>query len=334
MKEQFNVDVALITKNHELYIEDAVEALLDQTLPIKRINIVDDASTDLTNSILKKLAKKSKIINLITNNASVGPSRASNMALRDLTGDFILYTSGDDISTSNRVEIQTKILLENPKFKAVLNQVDLLIHSRNISANQIPNFRTSIKTGFDLFNELYWEQNFLNSSAACFRRTSNERISFDENYLHLQDFKLWLELSLRNEIIVCPEVVLKYRVISTSLSQKINQNELYVNDSNEELYRLYCYFFDKLSLNNIIEIFGSFINEFKKVDEPIVNKKNLIDFLLLSHNNSYLQRKVFDNFFRNSLNSQNRDDSFFVFINTFFAAIDINEFRNNYFHYK
>ena len=332
MKERFNVDVALITKNHELYIEDAVEALLDQTLPINRINIVDDASTDLTNSILKKLSKKSKIINLITNNESVGPSGASNMALRDLTGDFILYTSGDDISTSNRAEIQTKILLENPTFKAVVNQVDLLIQSRNIAANQIPNFRTSMKTGFDLFNELYWEQNFLNASAACFKRISNERISFDENYLHLQDFKLWLELSLKNEIIVSHEVVLKYRVISTSLSQKINQNKLHVDDSNEELFRLYCSFFDRLSLNNIIEIFGSFINEFKKVDDIIVNKKNLIEFLLLSHNNSYLQRKVFDNFCRNSLNLQNGDDSFFEFIDTFFATIDINDFRNNFFH--
>jgi glycosyltransferase involved in cell wall biosynthesis len=320
MKEQFNVDVALITKNHELFIEDAVEALLDQTLPINRINIVDDASTDLTNSILKKLAKKNKTINLITNNESVGPSGASNMALRDLTGDFILYTSGDDISTSNRAEIQTKILLENPKFKAVLNQVDLLIQSRHVPANQIPNFRTSKKTGFDLFSELYWEQNFLNASAACFRHTSNEQISFDENYLHLQDFKLWLELSLKNEIIVSHEVVLKYRVISTSLSQKVNQNEFKSNDSNEELYELYCYFFKDLSLKTIVEIFGSFINEYKITDSQITDKQNLVKFLLLSHNNTYLHKRTVGNFSNNFLDLPNSNFSFLEFLNTNFYS--------------
>lgn len=320
MTAQFNVDVALITKNHESYIEDAVEALLDQSLPINRINIVDDASTDLTNSILKKLAKKNKIINLITNNESVGPSAASNMALRDLNGDFILYTSGDDISTSNRAEIQTKILLENPKYKAVLNQVNLLVQSRNISANQIPNFRTSKKTGFDLFNELYWEQNFLNASAACFRRTSNELISFDENYLHLQDFKLWLELSLKNEIIVSHEVVLKYRVISTSLSQKINQNVFKSEDSNEELYNLYCYFFNEFSLNTILEIFGSFINEFKISDSQITDKQNLVRFLILSHNNSYLHKRTVGNFSNNLLNSPISNDSFIEFLYTHFYS--------------
>lgn len=318
MKEVLKVDVALITKNHELYIEDAVESLLDQSIPLNCINIVDDESTDLTNLKLKKLAKKSKIINLITNKRSLGPSGASNMALRDLNGDFILYTSGDDISLSNRAEMQTKILSENPKFSAVVNQVELLIQTNDISTNQIPKFRSSIKTGIDLFNDLYWSQNFLNASAACFRGSSKKFIRFDEKFLHLQDFKLWLELSLKNRLIVSPEIVLKYRIIPTSLSQQINQNNFNINKSNEELYTLYSSFLDYLSLEDIIKIFRTFIHEFKLNELPLTDKDNLIKFLLVSHNNAYLQKKVLENLKINTNNFTSHGKPFFDFINTFF----------------
>jgi hypothetical protein len=138
--------------------------------------------------------------------------------------------------------------------------------------------------------------------------------------LHLQDFKLWLELSLKNEIIVSHEVVLKYRVISTSLSQKVNQNEFKSNDSNEELYELYCYFFKDLSLKTIVEIFGSFINEYKITDSQITDKQNLVKFLLLSHNNTYLHKRTVGNFSNNFLDLPNSNFSFLEFLNTNFYS--------------
>ena len=119
MRNDIKVDVALITKNHEDYIEDAVNSLLDQSIPLNRINIVDDASTDATNVKLQKIAKKYQRINLITNEKSLGPSGASNLSLQDLEGDFVLYTSGDDISYPHRAEIQTSILRSNPNFSFI-----------------------------------------------------------------------------------------------------------------------------------------------------------------------------------------------------------------------
>jgi glycosyltransferase involved in cell wall biosynthesis len=310
MRNDIKVDVALITKNHESYIEDAVNSLLDQSIPLNRINIVDDASTDATNDKLQKIAKKNQRISLITNTKSLGPSGASNLSLRDLEGDYVLYTSGDDISNPNRAEIQTSILRNNPNSNCVINQVNLIIQSENLHENQIPKFKSSSKTGLALFEELFWTQNFLNASAACFRLGANSIPKFDESLIHLQDYKLWMELCLKNEILINSEIVLGYRVMENSLSQKVNHFKLNLNDSNEELFVVFSSFFDRLDLVEIINIFNPFIEKFKKNDLSFNSKIDLVNFLLLSHNNTFIHKKVIDQLHKNGSDSVRLLDSF------------------------
>ena len=313
MRNDIKVDVALITKNHEDYIEDAVNSLLDQSIPLNRINIVDDASTDATNVKLQKIAKKYQRINLITNEKSLGPSGASNLSLQDLEGDFVLYTSGDDISYPHRAEIQTNILRSNPNFNCIINQVDLIIQSETLPENQIPKFKSSSKTGLGLFEDLFWSQNFLNASATCFRNGTNSIPKFDESLIHLQDYKLWMELCLKNEIIINSEVVLGYRVMENSLSQKVNKFKFNFNDSNEELFVVFSTLFHRLDLVEIMNIFNPFIEKFKKIDSSFNSKIDLVNFLLLSHNNTYIHEKVTD-----QLNKDGSVDLFDNFLKKYF----------------
>jgi hypothetical protein len=200
----------------------------------------------------------------------------------------------------------------------VVNHVDLYIEFPNIQTNHIPKFRKTNETGFNLFYELFWHQNFLNASASCFRHSGNLPYIFDETLLHLQDFKLWMEFSLKNQIIVSPEVVLRYRVSPSSLSQKVNQIRDNINDSNEELFKLYLEFFENLSLKDIVNVFDPFISTFKKRSFELISKDDLIKFLLLSHNNPYIQNKILTLFGNHTFDNHVCEETLCNFIRTYF----------------
>ena len=223
---------------------------------------------------------------ILRNTNQLGPSVSSNLALRTLSSDFFIYTSGDDISKPNRAQLQLDFLINNPKVDCVVSNVDLLIENPNFEQGRIPVFLNSNLKNLELYRSLFWNQNYLNASSAFFRRNIREYELFSNKYLFLQDYDLWLRLSLVGKISMMQDRLLWYRVTSSSLSQIAS-----IENTQENL-RLQQELFDilKTSLDvmdrKIFEIvFSSFIQKFNKVEINQIDKNFLIHFILLSHNN-------------------------------------------------
>jgi glycosyltransferase involved in cell wall biosynthesis len=119
----YTIGAAVITKNHQNFIVDCVESLLNQTRKIDHIVIHDDASSDKTLEIISKYSHL-KNVTILSNSVSVGPGQASNNALNRVGTDFVIYTSGDDISFPNRVDHQYNFLLENKFFNCAQNRIN------------------------------------------------------------------------------------------------------------------------------------------------------------------------------------------------------------------
>jgi glycosyltransferase involved in cell wall biosynthesis len=291
----YTIGAAIITKNHQNFIEDSVESLLDQTRKVDHIVIHDDASSDKTLQIISKYSHL-KNITIISNNVSVGPGKASNNALSRVGTDFVLYTSGDDISFPNRAEHQTNFLLEK-NFSCVISSVDLLVSNEYAGTFDLPRFYHSNKLGDQLWLELFWKQNFLNASAACFKFNDNFKSLFNSDLLHLQDFELWLSLARENTIISDETKVLNYRISRNSLSQRVNRNEM--NDRIDMENELFSILFNQLLIFSKLQLellFKDFISKFTKHIDDIslvdIPKNYLIMFLLLSHNNPSVVEKA------------------------------------------
>ena len=284
------VGACLITMNHEKFILESVDSLLSQSLDLKEIVIVDDASQDHTYSELEKIARRHKKIRLIRNVKRQGPSESSNIALRAIETDFILYTSGDDISKKDRAEVQLGYLLKNPDALCLVSDVEFLFEDRNHDPNKVPSFYNPKKRGKALFEFLFWKQNFLNASTAFFRRIPNLGNLFDKRFIFLQDYDLWLRLSLQDKLIISDDVVLNYRISRHSLSQISGVAESIENAQlNKELFLLLSEYLENLELSEIQKIFGDFIVRYsKKLSDPCP-KELLILFLLMSHNNPDIQ---------------------------------------------
>ena len=288
------VGAAVITKNHENYIVECIDSLLSQDLELDHIVISDDASEDQTFSKLQKFQKYDKI-SIHRSSASLGPSANSNKALSLVKTDFIIYTSGDDISKTNRVRTQVGHL-ENTKYMCVVNDIEYLVQDSSIDTRSISTFHTSKSTGLNLFTELVWKQNFLNASCACFSKNVDFDNLFAPKLLFLQDYDLWLRMSRQNSIVSKSEKLLKYRISNTSLTQSVNNNSLKNKTMHLELFSILFHNLSEMSLLDFHDIFGEFINNYSKslidLGSSFNSDKFFIYFLILSHNNMNLKNLV------------------------------------------
>lgn len=108
------VSIFMTTYNHELYIEEALRSCLNQTYSNIEIVISDDASSDNTPLILKKIKEEyPDKIKLNLNKVNLGLKLNANLCLSLCVGEYIAFFSGDDVMHSTKIERQMVEFLNN-----------------------------------------------------------------------------------------------------------------------------------------------------------------------------------------------------------------------------
>lgn len=102
------------TYNRGHMVEKAIQSILSQTYKNFEFIIVNDGSTDKTDSILKKWQKRDNRIIILTNAQNMGIVVSLNKALKIAKGDYIARMDDDDISLSTRFEKQIEYLEKHP----------------------------------------------------------------------------------------------------------------------------------------------------------------------------------------------------------------------------
>jgi glycosyltransferase involved in cell wall biosynthesis len=112
------VDVLLPVYNGARTIGEAVESLLQQTILDIRVIVVDDGSTDETPTLLRKMERADRRVQIVrqSNNGIVS---ALNRGLEFCTAQFLARQDADDISVKDRFEVQLNYLRSNPDCIAV-----------------------------------------------------------------------------------------------------------------------------------------------------------------------------------------------------------------------
>lgn len=102
--------------NGEEYVEDAINSVLTQTHQPDEIIIVDDASTDKTQEILKKYisAPGKPSFRTITHKKNKGIGAARRTGCDAAKGDYIAFCSADDKWEPEFIEEMLKAANENP----------------------------------------------------------------------------------------------------------------------------------------------------------------------------------------------------------------------------
>lgn len=210
------VSALVTTFNHEHFICDAIESLLEQTYPDVEIIVVDDGSHDRTFDLACQYrARGVKVLR----GPESGPSCAMNMAMAHAVGDVFLLQSGDDMSARIRAEVQVRALTDVDLHAGLPILIDG--QGRALPDEDFPVFfRSPPCDTKSFFKSFYEDGNFLCASSVALKRTVWEKVGgFHPGLLQLQDYDYWLRtLTAGFSVSVATEKLAFYRIHGRNLS--------------------------------------------------------------------------------------------------------------------
>ena len=213
------VDVSVImpTYNMELYVEEAVNSILNQSFKDFEFIIVDDASTDNTPAFLKSIQDDRVIC--IFNKQNRGNYACRNEGLSNASGKYICVMDADDIAHPDRLMKQYAFMEENLRCVAVGSDILGFSNTRsNLLLKRLQN-KEEIKV-------FLLKDNTCTHPSLIIRKEILDRykIQYNEKFYYAADYNLIVDLSAIGSLSNLPEPLLKYRLHNNQITY-IRKNE-------------------------------------------------------------------------------------------------------------
>lgn len=107
--ESQHISAAIVVRNGERFVADALQSIAHQTRPPDEIIVVDSQSTDRT----AQIAQSFPVVRYLLQ-PDLGIANARNLAIAEATGDLIAFLDADDIWTADKMAVQMTYMLEHP----------------------------------------------------------------------------------------------------------------------------------------------------------------------------------------------------------------------------
>lgn len=118
------VSVIIAVFNGEKYITEAIESILNQTVTIDEIIVVDDGSTDETVNKVKAFSKSNIII---LSQKNQGQAKALNVGIKAATSYFLTFLDADDIWLADKTANQLFFFYENPQLELCFGHIQQFV---------------------------------------------------------------------------------------------------------------------------------------------------------------------------------------------------------------
>ena len=187
------ISIIVPVYNSELYLEDCIRSIVQQTYLSLEIILVNDGSTDRSQEIISDYSARDKRI-VVLSQPNRGVSAARNAGLRVANGEYVLFVDSDDALRSDAVEmlcrraISTNADIVIGNFYLYNQNGERIIVYRGLAefANQAP------LSGEECYSQLMEVNTFPPLVYLYFTRNAfirNNNLFFEEGIIH--EDELW-----------------------------------------------------------------------------------------------------------------------------------------------
>lgn len=210
------VSVVIPSYNHEKFIQECIQSVLNQTYQDFEIIITDDGSSDRTVDLIEGFSDTR--IKLFKFPVNMGASIAANHCILNSSGKYIAMLNSDDIWYPRKLEIQVDYLETHPDISIVFTRAEWIDDAgrplrqwggrKNI-------FNVGNRTRFEWLRHFFYTGNSLCHPCSLIRREHYFDVGLlDPSFASLPDFDLWVRFCLKYDIHVLDQPLVYFRKIN------------------------------------------------------------------------------------------------------------------------
>ena len=263
-----DISIVIPTYNRCELLKRAINSVLDQTINVKEIIIVDNGSTDNTYEMISSLFPE---ITYIYENRK-GVSIARNVGIKNCDSTWIAFLDSDDAWEPQKLEKQLFFSNNNTKKYRVIHTNEIW-YKNNKFQNQLKKHE---KSGGDIFQKSLKLCCISPSSVFIKKEVFDDYGFFDESLEVCEDYDMWIRITSKEEVgFLNNPLVVKYGGHNDQLSKKYwGMDRFRINSLEKNLKNNWFTAEQKKSVFNIlIKKLTIILNGAKKRDNEEIYRK-------------------------------------------------------------
>jgi glycosyltransferase involved in cell wall biosynthesis len=205
------ISVIMSVYNGGDYLRASIDSILAQTYRNFELIIINDGSTDNSDSIIKSYNDE-RI--LLVRQLNHGLVYSLNKAIGIASGTYIARQDADDISLPSRFEKELQLLTSNTRLGVVscyFTYVDEITLDPSVTISG-PTLNTDIKRA------MYFTNPFGHGAVMMRRKIFDTIAPYSADYGPTEDFELWRRIADEWDLAIVPESLYFYRLNSAGIS--------------------------------------------------------------------------------------------------------------------
>lgn len=222
------VSVIMPSYNHEKFIREAIESVLNQTFHDLELITIDDNSEDNSREIIEEFAKKDKRMRKTFHKENLGIAKTLNEGIKNSEGEYIALIASDDMWALDKLEKQLNILKKDENLIVWCNSAIIDGYSNLTGEKSSEKYNNATPDGH-VFDEII--NSWISGSGIMMKRENIEDVQFNEDLKYLNDTMFYLDLAHSHKFHYMEEALSKYRLHGENSSYKIKDIEGWYKDS-------------------------------------------------------------------------------------------------------
>ncbi|MBD8389978.1 glycosyltransferase [Dysgonomonas sp. BGC7] len=300
------VSVLMPCYNVEQYVRESLYSILNQTYSNLEVIAINDCSSDSTGEILHSIAQTDNRVKVVDNEQNLKLIKTLNKGISLCNGAYIARMDADDISLPTRIEKEV-CFLEQHTDHDIVSSLFLAFRSENLNKKSL---HQSPLLDLELRAYMLFKSGICHPAVMIRKRVFTELgLSFEREYLHVEDYALWSEAIYKTKIANIGEPLLLYRIHKQQVSSLYEDIQ---TENKKKVFKIHC---SQLGLpldDEFLDIYTSvaeavpLLSSFKYLDKCEEFMLRLIEINRNKHfcDASYLERMLSIHWLRLCANSR------------------------------
>ena len=243
MQENPLVSIICLAFNHEKFVVETLNSVVEQNYQPIELIIVDDCSTDNTKLVINNWLLSHPEIQFIVNEVNRGNTKSFNNALKFAKGEYIIDLAADDLIVPNGIELQINAF-QNSKYKnigVVYGNAEIINEDGSFNSYYFPvdadGKVISKRVTGNIYSSVLSTGDSICSVSALFKKSVFDFLEGYDETLDYEDLDSWIRASREYEFDFIDEVLVKKRTVTNSLGSNFYKKKHRINVSTYKILK-------------------------------------------------------------------------------------------------